>query len=111
MFAPTSMITVFLVVQNLSAKTRTLKDTTTVSADIVENMVALFSAYAACTTYRSITANGLIHWRPVSEMMHELYVNAALLFYNEFENINIRLKIINLKIWKLKTLKVWVFGN
>lgn len=44
-------------------------------------------------------------------MMHELYVNAALLFYNEFENINIRLEIINLKIWKLKTLKVWVFGN
>lgn len=63
MFAPTSMLTVFLVVQNLSAKTRTLKDTT-VSADIVESMVALFSAYAACTTYRSITANALIHWRP-----------------------------------------------
>lgn len=60
MFVPTSMLTVFLVVQNLSAKTRTLKDTT-VSADIVESMVALFSAYAACTTYRSITANGLIH--------------------------------------------------
>lgn len=60
MFVPTSMLTVFLVVQNLSAKTRTLKDTT-VSADIVESMVALFSAYAACTTYRSITANALIH--------------------------------------------------
>lgn len=86
MFAPTSILTVILVVQNFSAKTHTLKDTTTVSVNIVESMVALFSAYAAYTTYRSIAVNGLIHWRPDSEVMHELYVNVALLFYNEFEN-------------------------
>lgn len=110
MFASTSLLTVFFVVQNFSVKKHTLKDTTTVSVDIVESMVTLFSAYAACTTYRSIAVNGLIHWRPDSEVMHELYVNAALLFYNEFENRNIRLKIVNLKIWKLKNLKVWVFG-